>query len=325
MDVSIQKSDRIKALWLFSVFIRFKMQVSIITVNYNSSLHTIAMVDSIRKMTRTGLEYEIIVVDNASEPDQYDLLWPLQDFSEVKIIRSRLNGGFASGNMMGIQYAKGEYYLLLNNDTLFQNDVLSIFYEYAQENSDIGLMTGQLFHEDGSRSSSYKKFPALANKLFGNTLVRLINPNDFPSNKALLSQPTEVSVVSGSCMFFRREVFDAIGGLDTVFFLYCEEEDVSKRVWDYGAKVVFLPDARIIHLEGASTGRNLAIEKEFFISNRLLLEKHLPAWQVCIMRYLQLFKLLRRSFRSIHYFYLLVFVLRGAPIKKSLRYKQRLK
>jgi len=301
------------------------MQVSIITVNYNSSLHTIAMVDSIRKMTRPEFEYEIIVVDNASEPDQFELLSPLHSFPEIKIIRSRLNGGFASGNMMGVQHAIGEYYLLLNNDTLFTNDVLSTFYKYGQNHPDTGLMTGQLFHENGTRSSSYKKFPALANKLFGNALVRFLYPNDFPSNKALLSKPTEVSVVSGSCMFFRRNVFDAVGGLDTVFFLYCEEEDISKRVRDNGAKVIFLPDAHIIHLEGASTGRNLAIEKEFFISNRLLLEKHLPAWQTCIMKYLLLFKLLRRSFRSIHYFRLFLFVLRGAPIKESLRYKQRLK
>lgn len=301
------------------------MQISIITVNYNSSEHTINMVNSIRSMTLPGLAYEIIIVDNASEEDQYTLLLPLHSFPEVKIIRSRLNGGFASGNMMGVQHASGEYYLLLNNDTLFQNDVLTAFYQYAQKHPESGLMTGQLFHENGTRSSSYKKFPALANKLFGNSLVRFFQPNDFPSNKAVLNQPTEVSVVSGSCMFFRRDVFDAIGGLDTVFFLYCEEEDISKRVWDYGSKVIFLPDAHITHFEGASTGRNLAIEKEFFISNRLLLEKHLPLWQSCLMKWLQLFKLLRRSFRSAHYFHLFLFVLRGAPLKESLRYQQKIK
>ncbi|MDP3266151.1 MAG: glycosyltransferase family 2 protein [Sulfuricurvum sp.] len=301
------------------------MHVSIITVNYNSSEHTINMVNSIRTRTMPGLTYEIIIVDNASESDQYELLLPLESFPEVKIIRSRLNGGFAFGNMMGIQHALGAYYLLLNNDTLFQNDVLHLFYQYAQNNSDTGLLTGQLFHEDGTRSSSYKKFPSLANKLFGNSLVRFFNPNDFPSNKAIFNQPTEVGVVSGSCMFFRRTVFDALGGLDTIFFLYCEEEDISKRIRDYGSKVFFLPDARITHIEGASTGRNLAIEKEFFISYKLLLEKHLPIWQSSIIKFLQLFKLLRRSFRSRHYFQLFLFLLRGAPLKESLRYKQRLK
>jgi hypothetical protein len=276
-------------------------------------------------MTSSSLTYEIIIVDNASEPDQYDLLLSLHSFSDITIIRSRINGGFAWGNMLGIQHATGDYYLFLNNDTLFQNDVLTHFYNYAQANKDVGLLGGHLSNKDGSRTSSYKKFPSLLSNLLGNSLARLLTPQDFPSNKTVLNVPTEVSVVSGSCMFFRRECFDKIGGFDTVFFLYCEEEDISKRVWDSGLKVMYLPDAHILHLEGASTTRNLAIEKEFYISYMLLLNKHFPLWKVAMLKSLQLIKLLRRSFRSRHYFYLFLFVLRGAPIKESLRYKQSLK
>ncbi|MFA5216008.1 glycosyltransferase family 2 protein [Sulfuricurvum sp.] len=301
------------------------MHISIITVNYNSSHHTINMVESIRKMTASSLTYEIIIVDNASEPEQYDLLLSLQSFSDITIIRSRINGGFAWGNMLGVQHAMGDYYLFLNNDTLFQNDVLTLFYNYAQTNKDVGLLGGHLSNKDGSRTSSYKKFPSLLSNLLGNSLARLLTPQDFPSNKTVLNVPTEVSVVSGSCMFFRRDCFDKIGGFDTVFFLYCEEEDISKRVWDSGLKVMYLPDAHILHLEGASTTRNLAIEKEFYISYILLLNKHFPLWKVAMLKSLQLIKLLRRSFRSTHYFCLFLFVLRGAPIKESLRYKQSIK
>lgn len=301
------------------------MHVSIITVNYNSSHHTINMVESIRKMTSPNLTYEIIIVDNASEPAQYDLLLSLCIFSDIKIIRSRINGGFAWGNMLGVQHAMGDYYLFLNNDTLFQNDVLTCFYNYAQANKGVGLLGGHLSNKDGSRTSSYKKFPSLLSNLFGNSFARLLTSDNFPSNKTLLSVPTEVSVISGSCMFFRRECFDKIGGFDTVFFLYCEEEDISKRVWDSGSKVMYLPEAYILHLEGASTTRNLAIEKEFYISYNLLLNKHFPLWKVTILKSLQLVKLLRRSFRSMHYFHLFLFILRGAPIKESLRYKQRIR
>ena len=301
------------------------MQVSIISINYNSSQHTINMVESISKMTHVDFTYEIIIVDNASESEQYTQLLSLQSIPEVKIIRSRINGGFASGNMLGIQYAVGDYYLFLNNDTLFKNDVLTHFYTYAQSHNDVGLLGGHLSNQDGSRTSSYKKFPSLLNSIFGSALTRMINPNDFPSNKAVISKPTEVGVISGSCMFFRRTIFDKIGGFDTVFFLYCEEEDIAKRIWNSGAKVVYLPDAHILHLEGASTQRNLSIEKEFYISYFLLLKKHFPLWKTLIMQWLQLFKLLRRSFRSIHYIHLLLFVLRGAPLKESLRYKQSLR
>jgi hypothetical protein len=153
----------------------------------------------------------------------------------------------------------------------------------------------------------------------------LFTPNDFPSNKTVLDKPTKVGVISGSCMFFDRNVFDAIGGFDTVFFLYCEEEDISKRIWDYGWEVVFLPDPHILHLEGASTARSLSIEKEFYISYVHLLDKHFPIWKSSFMKTLRLLKLLRRSLRSWQSVQLFVFLLRGAPIKESLRYQQKIR
>lgn len=301
------------------------MNISIITVNYNSAEHTINMVESIRQMSSTALTYEIIIVDNASLWDNYQQLLILESLPNITVIRSRINGGFASGNMLGVQYACGEYYLFINNDTLFQNDVLTHFYTYMQEHSNVGLLGGHLSNKDGSRTSSYKKFPSLLSNLLGNSVARLLTPHDFPSNKIVLSTPTEVGVISGSCMFFRRNIFDAIGGFDTVFFLYCEEEDISKRVWDYGATVTYLPKPSILHLEGASTTRSLAIEKEFYISYIHLLEKHFSSWQSSLMKLLRLLKLLRRSFRSRQSFQLFLFLLRGAPSKESLRYQQSLK
>lgn len=301
------------------------MHISIITINYNSSNHTINMVESIRQMTSSTIDYEILIVDNASEPDQVNQLLSLSSHPNLRIIQNRINSGFASGNMLGVQYATGDYYLFLNNDTLLQNDILSLFYSYAQAHPNVGLLGGRLSNSDGSRTSSYKKFPSLLSNLLGNSLARLFTKNDFPSNKTTLDKPTDVGVISGSCMFFDRKVFDEIGGFDTVFFLYCEEEDISRRVWNNGSKVVFLPDPHILHLEGASTTRNLAIEKEFYISYAHLLEKHFPLWKSSVMKWLRLLKLLRRSFRSQANFQLFIFLLRGAPIKESLRYRQKLK
>lgn len=301
------------------------MNISIITVNYNSSKHTINMVESIRCMSSLHIKYEIIIVDNASETDEYAQLSILQELPNVTIIRNCLNSGFASGNMLGVQYATGDYYLFLNNDTLFLNDVLTYFHNYAKSHTNVGLLGGHLSNQDGSRTSSYKKFPSLLSNLLGNTLARFFTPNDFPSNKSLLNKPTEVGVISGSCMFFRASIFDAIGGFDTVFFLYCEEEDISNRVWESGTSVIYLPDAHILHLEGASTIRSLAIEKEFYISYVHLLEKHFPLWKSSLIKALRILKELRRSFRSRQSFQLFLFLLRGAPIKESLRYTQKIK
>lgn len=301
------------------------MLVSIITINYNSAEHTRNMVESIRTAVPDTFEYEIIIVDNASEDADFAQLNEISRLPRVRIVPSRFNGGFAMGNMLGVQHARGQYYLFLNNDTLLQNDILTAFFNYAENHPDAGLLSGQLYDEHGKRSTSFKTFPSLSKQLFGSGFARLIGTSRFPGNKTLIDKPTEVGVVSGSCMFFRSEVFDRIGGLDTAFFLYCEEEDISKRVWDTGAKVVSLPEAKITHIAGASTGKNLAIAKEFYISYTLLLNKHFPLWQASIMKCLQIFKLLRRSFRSAHNLQLLTFMLKGAPLKESLRYRQPLK
>ena len=301
------------------------MQISIITVNYNSSDFTIKLYESIKANTAKNIKYELIIVDNASEEDEIKKLSILKNIKDVKIIYNRKNTGFSAGNMLGVQYSSAEYYFFLNNDTQLQNDILSIFYQYAQKHKEYGLLTAQLLLHDKSITTSFKKFPTIANKLFGNALVRIFHKKDFPSNKTILTKPTDVGVVSGSCMFFDAKVFDKIGGLETLFFLYCEEEDISKRVWNAGYKVRFLPEAKLIHYEGGSTSRNIDIEKEYYISYYLLLDKHFSYFGSKLLKFMTIFKLFRRSFRSSYYFSLFIFVLKGAPVKESLRYKQQIK
>ena len=300
------------------------MDISFITVNYNSSDETLNLVDSIFKQT-VDLDYEIIIVDNASTKDELDKLDVLQKNNLIKIIKNECNSGFATGNMLGVKEASGNHYFFINNDTLLLNDAANILKDFLDEHPSVALATAQLYHDENSTTSSYKKFPSLANKLLGNTLVRLFKKDDFPSNKIRLDSPTKVGVVSGSCMFFRASVFDKIGGLDTDFFLYCEEEDISKRIWDSGSEVYFVPDAKVIHLEGASTQKSYEIEREYYISYNILSHKHFNAIQAFLLKIFVVIKLLRRSFRGGNYVKLLFFVLRGSPVKESLRYSQKKK
>jgi len=301
------------------------MDISFITVNYNSSKETLELIRSIEKMTAKTLTYEIIVVDNASDSEQFKLLEPLENHARIRLVRSRINTGFAQGNMLGIQYAGGEYYFFINNDTLLKNDAASVLFAFMSQHPETALATAALYRSDGTRTSSYKLFPSLIGKLFGNALSRKIGAIEFPSNKTILHEPANVEVVSGSCMFFRASVFDALGGFDTHFFLYCEEEDISKRIWNAGYDVYVVPQARVIHHEGASTHRSYAIEREYYISYHLLIRKHFSLPVALGMDLLLLFKLFRRSFRSVNFLKLFYFVLRGSPFKESLRYQQSIK
>lgn len=298
-----------------------KVDISYITINYNSSNFTIDLIKSIEHYT--SLPYELIIVDNASNEDDFQTLVDfVSNRQNVKLLKNRINSGFAAGNMLGVNEAKGKYYFFINNDTQLLNDAAAILKEYLDTHKEVALCTAKVTDEEGRFSSTHKIFPSVTKELFGNSVARMFNK--FPSNKTKLEKPTAVEVVSGSCMFFRASVFCQIGGFDTNFFLYCEEEDISKRIWLAGYEVYFLPEARIIHRSGGSTKKSLDILKEYYISYKHLVFKHFNLLEAHLLMLLVTLKLFRRSFKSRQGIHLLLFALRGFAQKESLRYKQKI-
>lgn len=299
------------------------VNISFITINYNSSHHTSALIQSVVAHTSLDMTYEIIVVDNASELDDFTYLHDtIGHFPQVVIVRNRINSGFAGGNMLGVNYAHGDYYFFINNDCLFLNDCGTFMKSFMDLHPDVAVSTAKVTDEKGHFSSSYKQFPSLMKQWFGNSVHRWISSKSFPSNKVRLEIPTAVEVISGACMFFREKDFNAIGGFDTVFFLYCEEEDICKRVWNDGKRIYFLPEAEVFHAGGGSSVRTIALEKEFYISYKLLIDKHFNYIARIFIKTALLFKQFRRIFTKKNGLPLFLFVASGAPIRNSLRYKQ---
>lgn len=306
--------------------IPFNIGISFITINYNSSHHTNALVQSIIAHTSEDVNYEIIVVDNASESDDYlHLLNTIGNLPQVSVIRNRINNGFAGGNMLGVNSAHGKYYFFINNDCQLLNDAGSIMKSFMDAHDDIAVVTAKVTDEKGHFSSSYKQFPSVIKQWFGNAVHRALSSKSFPSNKVRLEIPTAVEIISGACMFFRAEDFNAIGGFDTIFFLYCEEEDICKRVWNNGKQIYFLPEAEVFHAGGGSSVRNIALEKEFYISYKLLIDKHFNYFARFFIKTALVFKQFRRIVTKRHGLSLFLFVASGAPIRDSLRYKQSVK
>ena len=300
-----------------------KIEISFITINYNSSNLTIKLVDSIISQT-VNLDFEIIVVDNASQNEDFqNLCDSLNRFDQVKIIKNKINSGFASGNMLGVNYATGRYYFFINNDCILLNNTSKILKDFLDFNQDVGVATAKVLDNNGNYSSSYKQFPHLIKQLFGNSIQRIVSKNRFPSNKIKLEKNSEVEVVSGSCMFFRKDVFSSIGGFDTVFFLYCEEEDICKRVWDFGKKVYFIPKAEVFHEAGGSTEKSFEIEREFYISYYHLLDKYYNFLEIFLFKIALFIKLFFRIFKKKNGFKIFLAAIQGFSIKSSLRYQQK--
>ena len=298
------------------------IDLSFITINYNSSIFTIKLIESIVAQTK-DLSFEIIIVDNASKKDDlFKLKNFVSDKINIKLIENSINSGFASGNMLGINYATGRYYFFINNDCILLNNASKILKDFLDFNEDVGLATAKVLDNNGNYSSSYKQFPHLIKQLFGNSIQRIISKNRFPSNKIKLEKNSEVEVVSGSCMFFRKDVFSSIGGFDTVFFLYCEEEDICKRVWDFGKKVYFIPKAEVFHEAGGSTEKSFEIEREFYISYYHLLDKHYNFFGIFLLKIALFIKLFFRIFKKKNGFKIFLAAIQGFSIKSSLRYQQ---
>jgi hypothetical protein len=217
------------------------MDVSVVVVNYNGRDLT---ADCLARIP-TGVE--AIVVDNGSADGSPEDI--ARRFPRVILMRNSINRGFAAAVNQGIERARGRYLCLLNNDARLSPDTLDVMVNYLEAHPDVGIAAPQLLHEDGRLQNSFAAIPSLATELLNKSLLRLLFPGHFP-RKGGHTEPADVPSVIGACMLVRREVVDRIGGLDPAFFLFLEETDWCLRARRAGFRVVFLPQARVVHLQG---------------------------------------------------------------------------
>jgi GT2 family glycosyltransferase len=199
-------------------------------------------------------DVRVIVVDNASPDDALDTIADL----DVTVIRAGRNGGFSFGCNLGIAAGDAPYVLLLNPDARLEDGALDTLRAVLDAHPSAALAAPQILEEDGSRAPSLRRFPrlrlSLAQALF---LHRLIPAwDELLHEPEAYAKPSEAEWTSGACMLVRRAVLEQIGGMDERFFLYCEDTDLCRRIWDVGATVRYTPDAVARHVGGVSGDRS---------------------------------------------------------------------
>jgi len=297
-----------------------KHDVALIILNYNSSSYTIECVQSIRSFA-TNVDYKIIIYDNGSRSQDYEKLLSLT-CAQVEIKRGEVNLGFASGNVEAIKHVDAAYFFFLNNDTLFLNDVLDPLYNFCSENKTVGICAPQLFNKDGSLHATFDYFPTIATKIVGLSLVKLFSKRDFPVKDLVRTEPVKVELVSGSAMFIRKSAYDAIGGFDTTFFLYCEEEDLALRMQKNKYAVYVVPAAKVKHIGGGSTERKFILEKEFYISFNYFYKKHYGSIKAFLLRTLLFIKVGTKYKRKETSIELAKFIISNPKPNASLRHRK---
>ncbi|GAA4500254.1 glycosyltransferase family 2 protein [Hymenobacter ginsengisoli] len=298
--------------------------IAVILVNYNSSAYTLACVQSLRQHTHPNTVYRVVVVDNASSPADKLMLQQLAVFPEVEVCYSDSNLGFAGGNMLGYRVAAAQrrpaYVFLLNNDTLLRTDCLTELTNLLTTHPQVGLAAPQMFGRKGEWQESYGFFPTLADKLLGRALCRALGLGHHPPRGARTAQqPYLVDMVTGAAMFVDAALFELVGGLDTEYFLYCEEEDLAWQVWQAGRQVMVLPTAEFTHLGGSSSTPGYGILREFYISLAYFLRKNFSPMHAWLVRWLFVVKLIFRARRNKQYLRLAKFLAQGAQMSASIR------
>ncbi len=232
------------------------MKLSIIIVNYNVKYFLEQCLHSVRKAIKS-VDSEVFVVDNNSVDGSCAMV--ASKFPEVQLIENKVNTGFSVANNQAINFAKGEYVLLLNPDTLVEEDTFAKVVDFMDNTPDAGGLGVKMIDGNGNFLPESKRglpTPWVAfYKVFGLSKI-------FPKSKRFgkyhlgfldKEQVHEIEVLSGAFMLLRKSVLDKIGLLDETFFMYGEDIDLSYRIILAGFKNYYFPKTTIIHYKGEST------------------------------------------------------------------------
>jgi O-antigen biosynthesis protein len=262
------------------------MKFSVIIVNFNvkdflaQALRTIRKSIDYAAQNRPGLESEIFVVDNASDDGSVEML--RSQFPDVITIANKKNVGFAGANNVALAQSRGEFILLINPDTVVQEDTVDVMISAFEKDPALGMAGCKILNPDGTLQLACRRgFPtpwvAFAKisglslllpktKLFGRYNVTYRDPDE----------SYEVDAISGSFMMIRRAVYEQVGGLDDTFFMYGEDLDWCYRIQKSGWKIFYIAETQIIHYKGESTRRSDIDEiRTFYKAMSVFVEKNI--------------------------------------------------
>lgn len=207
---------------------------------------------------RESCSWEVIVVDQQSLDRSAQMVE--EEFSGATLVRQAPNLGFAGGNNVAYRHARGRYFLLLNSDTTVRPGWLTELVDYADAHPKAGLIGPKLLNPDGTLQYSCRRFPSLGAGLFRHTPLEWLAPkNHFTADYLMQewdhAEPRNVDWLSGACLMARREMIDAIGGLDDGYFMYFEDVDWAFRAHQAGWEVHYVPQPEVLHEVGRSSDR----------------------------------------------------------------------
>jgi len=267
-------------------------ELSIVIVNYNVKYFLEQCIQSILD-SKTRRSYEIIVVDNHSSDGSADRIREL--FSEVVLIENKENVGFSRANNMGFKHASGKYILILNPDTVLQENTIEKSLDFYEQADNIGALGVRMIDGSGKFLRESKRgFPSPWTSFCKISGIYRFFPNsrffnDYYQGHIDEMQTAPVDILTGAFMLVRKDILDQAGGFDEDYFMYGEDIDLSYSIAELGYQNFYYPETTIIHYKGESTKKgSLNYVKVFYQAMIIFAKKHLgkhsSAWFVVFLQ-----------------------------------------
>lgn len=235
-----------------------RIDLSIIILNFNTKNLLRECLESIKNSELGNYSLEIIVVDNHSEDGSLGMV--RSNFPWVRLFDNDKNLGFSKGNNIGLKKAIGEYVLILNPDTQVEKNTLRVTLGYLKNNQDVAATTCKVELVDGKLDEScHRGFPTPWNSFCHFTNLSKVFPqcrffNGYHLGFCSLDKIHEIDACTGAFIMVRKEIGDHLNWFDEDYFWYGEDLDFCYRLKKAGFKLMYLPDVKILHWRGASSG-----------------------------------------------------------------------
>lgn len=237
--------------------------VSIVSINYNGAGVTCEMLESLKRISYPNIE--VIIVDNASKEDPSSIL---EKHPWINFIRSDNNLGFAGGNNLGFKKAKGEYFLMLNNDTEVDPGFLEPLVNRLENDSSIGAVSPKIIFHHSPGIIQFAGFNPINPYTGRGTAIGFGEPDNGKYNH---SHPT--SRAHGAAMLVSKKAVAQVGLMADLFFLYYEEMDYCERIKRAGFTIWYEAGSTVFHKESMATGKGSSLKTYYLTRNRLLYQR----------------------------------------------------
>ena len=252
------------------------MKLSIIIVNYKSRVYLEKCLGAIFSKIELGENFEVIVVNNDAEEELVDLTLI---FPKIKVKQNKNNRGFGSGNNLGAKAARGEVLLFLNPDAeLVSTDISTVLGEF-EKNNEVGIVGSRLL----TKNNAVQKWSAGREITF----LQILKNNLGWKEKLSSEKKQEVAWVSGTAMFVRKNLFEALRGFDCRFFMYFEDVDLCLRARKLGKTVLYFPAFSAVHYGGKSYREKEAQKEHYYQAQDYYFQKHFGFWQAKLLKILR--------------------------------------